>query len=199
MTGTILLAIFNSLLYCACTSVIRSQLGQASVLWPHSCTHTGSSTSAAVSRRTFRESWRGTASQSHSLRSGSSSAFLMWQGGWVWFLRTNDHGLCFFQCSSLNRRTEQELTVLILFSTEPAWILSLTGIPPSSVIRSWCHSTSSSSTGWTSSTLPAISIFTFTSRIRGKTTQVQEKYFIKGFLFWSVSFDSNHWLEEGEG
>ena len=32
MTGTILLAIFNSLLYCACTSVIRSQLGQASVL-----------------------------------------------------------------------------------------------------------------------------------------------------------------------
>ena len=31
MTGTILLAIFNSLLYCACTSVIRSQLGQCSV------------------------------------------------------------------------------------------------------------------------------------------------------------------------
>ena len=28
MTGTILLAIFNSLLYCACTSVIRSQLCQ---------------------------------------------------------------------------------------------------------------------------------------------------------------------------
>ena len=37
MTGTILLAIFNSLLYCACTSVIRSQLGQAR---PVFCVHT---------------------------------------------------------------------------------------------------------------------------------------------------------------
>ena len=46
------------------------------------------------------------------------------------FCRTNDNQ--FFQCSFTSRESKQELTVWGLSSTEPAWILSLAGAPPSS-------------------------------------------------------------------
>ena len=46
------------------------------------------------------------------------------------FCRTNDNQ--FFQCSFTSRESKQELTVWDLSSTEPAWILSLAGAPPSS-------------------------------------------------------------------
>ena len=140
MTGTILLALFNSLLYCACTSLIRYPLCHDQCQCSLSL-HLKLSVISIISRFIYVRSSLQENIQRVLKRNSFTFSFLA-LGLFISifnvagelhlkrFCRTNDNQ--FFQCSFTSRESKQELTVWGLSSTEPAWILSLAGAPPSS-------------------------------------------------------------------
>ena len=150
MTGLILLTAFDSLLFCALTSILRSTSKRGETYFFILDNVLDSFTFALVSRTKFKGFSRGMHLPFHSL-------------SWAFFTASS-----ISSSMSMTRRRPAK-TGCAWSSTRPAWIRCPSSPRP---LSRWCRSVRLHSIWWTLSTSPATSICTCFSRTREGRIQV---------------------------